>query len=104
MAFESEYRKRSVNPKTLKLDQLFSGRDSKGDAVYPGDRKIKREDAVCIQLHKVRLECKEINKWVGKIAYTLAVYYPNDFAISYVASEAEKQKIVAIDIDIDEEK
>lgn len=99
MAFESEYRLRSVNAKTLKLSQLFSGRDSKGDDVYPGDRKIKREDAVCIQIHKVKLDCKEINKWVGKIAYTLAVYYPEQFKISYVASESAKEVIVDIDTD-----
>lgn len=97
MAFASEYRKRQVNSKTLKLDQLFSGRDNKGDSVYPGDRMIKKEDSICIQLHKVKLDCKEINKWVGKIAYTLAIYYPEDFAVSYVASEADKQKVVAID-------
>lgn len=99
MAFSSEYRERSVDSKTLKLAQLFSGPDKKGDDIYPGDRKIKREDAVCIQIHKVKLKCKEINKWVGKIAYTLAIYYPEQFKISYVASESTKEVVVDIDID-----
>lgn len=101
MASGSEYRERTVNPKTLKLSQLFSGRDKEGEDVYPGDRQIKREDAVCIQIHKVKLNCKAINKWVGKIAYTLAIYYPENFAISYVTSE--KNKGVLVDIDTDNE-
>lgn len=97
MAFASEYRRRSFDPNTLKLKELFSGRDNKGDDVYSGDRMIKDEDAVCIQLHKVKLDCKEINKYVNKIAYTMAIYYPEKFAVSYVATETPNQ------VDIDDE-
>ena len=34
-------------------------------------------------MHKVRLKCADY-KWNGKAAYTLAIYYPEDFAVSYV--------------------
>ncbi|MCC8087738.1 MAG: Z1 domain-containing protein [Rikenellaceae bacterium] len=100
MAFESEYRKRSFNPETMKVKELFSGRSSRGDEVYPGDRMIKKEDAVCIQLHKVKLDCQEINKWVNKVAYTMAIYYPENFAISYVATETPNQ--INLDSDSDD--
>lgn len=63
--------------------QLIAGHDPKGYHIYPGDSEIKFEDAICIQLHKVRLKCADY-KWNGKAAYTLAIYYPEDFAVSYV--------------------
>jgi hypothetical protein len=89
MAYESEYRERNFNPSTLKIDQLFTGRSTTGSQVYPGDREIKLEDTICIQLHQVKLKCNQTNKFVGKIIYTLAIYYPVHFATGYISSEQE---------------
>jgi len=89
MAYESDYRERNFNPSTLKIDQLFTGRSTAGSNVYPGDREVKLEDTICIQIHKVKLKCNQTNKFVGKIIYTLAIYYPENFATGYISSETE---------------
>jgi len=89
MAYESDYRVRSFNPSTLKIDQLFTGRSTTSRQVYPGDRDVKLDDTICIQLHKVKLKCQQTNKFVGKIIYTIAIYYPADFATGYVSSEPQ---------------
>ncbi len=89
MAYESEFRERNFNSSTLKIDQIFSGRSSSGNLTYPGDTAIKQNDTICIQIHKVKLKCKEINKYVGKIIYTIAIYYPEVFATGYITVEPE---------------
>jgi hypothetical protein len=89
MAYESDYRERRFNPSTLKIDQLFTGRSTTGNEVYPGDREIMKEDTICIQLHKIKLKCDQTNKFVGKIIYTFAIYYPENFATGYISSAPE---------------
>ena len=89
MAFESDFRERSFDTSTFKIKQHFSGPDKRGDDIYPGDRAIKSEDTICIQLHKIKLKCDQTNKFVGKIIYTLAIYYPLNFATGYISSEPE---------------
>jgi hypothetical protein len=89
MAYESEFRERNFNSSTLKIDQLFTGRSSSGNLTYPGDREIKQDDTICIQIHKVKLKCKEINKYVGKVIYTIAIYYPQVFATGYITVDPE---------------
>jgi hypothetical protein len=89
MAYESEFRERNFNSSTLKIDQIFTGRSSSGNLTYPGDREIKTDDTICIQIHKVKLKCKEINKFVGKVIYTIAIYYPQVFATGYITVEPE---------------
>jgi hypothetical protein len=96
MAYESEFRQRSFNPLTFKIDQLFTGRSTTGSQVYPGDREIKTEDEICIQIHKIKLKCDDINKYVGKIIYTIAIYYPEVFATGYTSVEPE---IITLDDD-----
>lgn len=89
MAYESEFRERNFDTSTLKIDQLFTGRSTSGSQVYPGDRDIKTEDTICIQLHKIKLKCNQTNKLVNKIIYTIAIYYPQCFASGYISSEPE---------------
>jgi hypothetical protein len=89
MAYESDYRERSFDTSTFKIKQHFSGSDARGIDVYPGDREIKFEDTICIQLHKVKLKCDQTNKLVNKIIYTIAIYYPLNFASAYISSEPE---------------
>ena len=85
MAYNGEPRKRSFDTETEKIStELFSGPSPSGKDVYPGDKEIKFENSICIQIHNIELEC-ESKKWNGKTAYTLAIYYPDDFAVNYVA-------------------
>ncbi|MEY2703528.1 MAG: hypothetical protein RLY43_2167, partial [Bacteroidota bacterium] len=86
MAFDSDFRERKYDSTSSKIDQLFSGRSTNGSSVYPGDREIKFENTICIQVHKVKLKCDQITKLLGKTIYTLAIYYPEVFASGYVTN------------------
>ncbi len=86
MAFNSQYRERTFNPKTEKVNQLFSGYDKKGLDVYPGDKGIYKNDFICIQIHKVKLKTEEVTHWNGVIGYTLAIYYPEQYASRYISN------------------
>jgi len=90
MAYAGDARERAFNPETMKLVNLHSGRSTSGQEIYPGDAKICFEDSICIQIHKVKLKCDSI-LWGGKVAYTLAIYYPEDFAINYVTTESQNE-------------
>lgn len=69
----------------LKINNIFSGPDPKGFEVYPGDKGIKFEDSLCIQIHKIRIKGDTLSvKWGGQVLYTLGIYYPEDFAHSFV--------------------
>ena len=69
----------------LKINNIFSGSDPKGIEVYPGDKGIKFEDSLCIQIHKIRIKGDTLSvKWGGQLLYTLGIYYPEVFAHSFV--------------------
>ena len=69
----------------LKINNIFSGPDPKGFEVYPGDKGIKFEDSLCIQIHKIRIKGDTLSvKWGGQVLYTLGIYYPENFAHSFV--------------------
>lgn len=87
MAWESEFRERSLDLEKMKIGNIFSGRSTSGSDVYPGDKDFKFEDSICIQIHKIRLKHDHSSEWDKKLCYTLGFYYPEDFAISYVGSE-----------------
>lgn len=70
----------------LKLNNIFSGRSTSGKEVYPGDRGIRFEDSLCIQIHKIKVKHTSM-QWDKKILYTLGIYYPEDFAHSFVGVE-----------------
>ncbi len=90
MAYKSEYRVRSFDADTKQIKQLFTGRSTSGSEVYPGDREIKSSDMITVQLHKLKLNCKEkITYLNGKIAYTIAVNYPEDLAAAYISLESQ---------------
>lgn len=87
MAYKKPYRNRGFDPQTEKLSsQLFSGRSTKGTDIYPGDGDIKFEDSLTFQIHHLKFDCPDSYKWNGKEAYTLAIYYPEDFAVNYVGA------------------
>lgn len=86
MAYSGEARERSFDPDTQKVKNLHSGRSNAGEQTYPGDKQICFDDSICIQIHHVKLKCDSM-RWCNKEAYTLAIYYPEDFAINYVNTE-----------------
>ena len=86
MAYEGEARERSFDPETQRVKNLHSGRSNSGAHTYPGDQQIRFEDSICIQIHYVKLKCDSM-QWCNVKAYTLAIYYPEDFAINYVNTE-----------------
>lgn len=71
---------------SLKLNNIFSGRSTSGKEVYPGDKGIKFEDSLCIQIHKIKVKHTSMH-WDKKVLYTLGIYYPEDFAHSFVGVE-----------------
>jgi hypothetical protein len=89
--FEMSYgvingRERSLDTEadSYKISNIFSGRSTSGSQIYPGDKGIRFEDSLCIQIHKVRLKHSTM-KWDKKVVYTLGIYYPADFAHSFIA-------------------
>lgn len=70
----------------LKLSNIFSGRSTSGKEVYPGDKGIRFEDSLCIQIHKIKVKHTSM-LWDKKVLYTLGIYYPEDFAHSFVGVE-----------------
>jgi hypothetical protein len=97
MAYKSEKpRKRSLEPNIdqhfSKIKNIFSGRSTSAkEESYAGDKSIKFEDSLCIQIHKIEIQDEENNRyfnsnWHGKIVYNLGLYYPDDFAHSFVAN------------------
>lgn len=92
MSYRNESgRERTFNPQTGQINNVHAGHDPKGYHIYPGDSEIKFEDSICIQLHKVKLKCSDY-KWNGLAAYTLAIYYPSDFAVNYVEPKNPTKK------------
>lgn len=86
MAYDGDARERSFDPETQRVKNLHSGRSNSGPSTYPGDQQIRFEDSICIQIHHVKLKCESM-QWCNLKAYTLAIYYPEDFAINYVNTE-----------------
>lgn len=80
-----EGRKRSLITEAdkLKISNIFSGRALSGTDKYPGDKGIKFEDSICIQIHRLRLIHPSM-QWANKLIHTLGIYYPEDFAHSFV--------------------
>ena len=86
MAFAVEKgRERSLEGTSgqLKINNIFSGRSPGVTETYPGDKGIKFEDSICIQIHKIKLKHASM-MWDKRLIYTLGIYYPEDFAHSFV--------------------
>lgn len=76
------------NKGVFKLNNIFSGRSTSGKNVYPGDKAIKFDDSLCIQIHKVKVKTDSLSvKWGNQVLYTLGIYYPEDFAHSFIGIE-----------------
>lgn len=89
--FEMSYavekgRERSLDTENgkIKINNIFSGRSTTGSETYPGDKGIRFDDSLCIQVHKIKLKHSSM-QWDKKVVYTLGIYYPEDFAHSFVS-------------------
>ena len=69
----NENRIRSID-QNGKVKQLFQGKDPKGSHIYPGDRAIRSENTVSIQIHKLNL--KSDNNDEMKNVPVIAVWLP----------------------------
>lgn len=80
-----EGRRRSLDTEDgkLKISNIFSGRALSGTDRYPGDKGVSFEDSICIQIHRIRLKHPSM-QWDNKLVHTLGIYYPEDFAHSFV--------------------
>ncbi|ARV14965.1 Z1 domain-containing protein [Polaribacter sp. SA4-12] len=66
----------------LKINNIFSGRSTSGVEIYPGDKGIKFEDSICIQIHKIKIKHDSL-QWDNKLVHTLGLYYPEEFSHSF---------------------
>lgn len=77
-------RDRRLNQKN-EIQQLFQGKNPKsGKVIYPGDEKIKDEDKVTVQIHKLDIHSADGKKRLFKDVYTLAVWLPESFGRDFV--------------------
>lgn len=68
------------------IKQLFQGKNPKsGEVIYPGDREIKNENVVTVQIHRLHLKDADGNNIVdenGNILYedvpTIAIWFPEN--------------------------
>jgi len=83
MAFNrDEPRKRKLKSRD-QINNIFSGRSTKGTESYPGDKSIMEEDSLNIQLHRIELINDDIpllNQ--EKVIYTLGLIYPSNLQIT----------------------
>lgn len=94
MAYKKNYRIRSLDLSKNRIGNIFSGHSPSGMEIYPGDKAIKKEDSICIQIHKLRFDNSSSRnlpeipvEYKNRTCYTLGLYYPEQFAISYTANE-----------------
>jgi hypothetical protein len=66
-----------------KISNIFSGRSTSGATEYPGDRDIKFDDTLCIQIHRIKLRDSSM-EWDKRKLYTLGLYYPKELVHSFV--------------------
>ena len=66
-----------------RIRQFFAGRQSRGSQpAYPGDRELRREDGLTIQIHRVDVYDGKVKEGKRKVANVpiVAVYVPAEMA------------------------
>ncbi|WP_018476994.1 Z1 domain-containing protein [Pontibacter roseus] len=81
-------RKLLDNSGVLMINNIWSGKDTRGSAVYPGDKEIKAGDEITLQLHLVKLKHLGSNHH-NKTIYTLGLFYPEHLALEFVGQDEE---------------
>ena len=66
------------------VNEIFSGRSTTGQETYPGDRNVKSDDVLTIQMHKILVKDCSDSSVIGKQFYTLGINYPEELSHSFV--------------------
>ena len=85
------------NMRERKLDgdvpnNLQEGRAANGS--YPGDKAVKIEDTICIQLHHILIKNKDISSVKYSDVtdlYNIAIYYPEGIGEDYISLDEEDE-------------
>ncbi|MBU0460271.1 MAG: Z1 domain-containing protein [Nanoarchaeota archaeon] len=64
------------------IHQLFQGSNAKTG--YPGDREIKKQDQITIQIRKLDLKDNKTKKIIFNDVYSLAVWLPDELGEDYI--------------------
>lgn len=76
---------RKLNPDG-KPNNLQMGHAKNGS--YPGDREIKFEDSICVQIYHIELKDSLLRaEFHKKDLYNLAIYYPQSLGTSFVSTD-----------------
>ncbi|MFQ9811013.1 MAG: hypothetical protein ACLRYB_17085 [Segatella copri] len=57
-----------------------------GNGSYVGDKLIKFEDSVCVQIHHIEIN-QEMSKWYKTKLYNLSFYYPKSISNTFIGIE-----------------
>lgn len=101
LAKDARKREFFVGDDSVEINNIFQGGDNEAEKkknpknYYPGDREIKFDNYMCIQIHKIEpkldiLSHKERILWQSKVGpqkyiYTLGIYYPEKMSLGFNA-------------------
>ena len=69
-----------------KPSNLQMGRAANGS--YPGDREIKFEDSLCVQVYHIKLKDSQLRaEYNNKDLYNITLYYPQSLSTSFISTD-----------------
>ncbi len=82
---ETRERKVTRQEESIVIQQLFSGRSTSGDGVYPGDSKIRDTSKLTLQVHRVKTKgfSDGAEFWVP------ALVFPEELSVHFVSTSEE---------------
>jgi hypothetical protein len=82
---KEEERYRTIDSENRWRLNLFQGRSTSSDpSKYPGDRKIRVDDKLTIQIHKLKLDLKEEKRTISNVP-VIAIWVPKKMARGWVS-------------------
>jgi hypothetical protein len=82
---KEEERDRTIDSQNKWRLNLFQGRSTSNDpSRYPGDRKIRVDDKLTIQIHKLKLDLKEEKRTISNVP-VIAIWVPRKMARGWVS-------------------
>jgi len=86
MAFSRENPRRRTLSSINRINNIFTGRSTSGEAIYEGDRLIGDENMLTIQIHRIELKSEEYPMYHGRIINTLGFIFPANLNLSFVGT------------------
>lgn len=68
----------------LNSKNIFSGRSTKGEETYPGDREILFNDSLNIQIYTIRIESTDHKEYNDRLFKTIGLVYPEGLEKTFV--------------------